>query len=88
MSRLHHLLTWIAAALLMAAWMYAAAHFDHERAALEAEQVTAARHSREWVAAQVCAQNGGYRWVSDTDLQCLTKRGNKTGTVSAVGGEK
>lgn len=79
------LMTWLACAVFLVSWLYAAAHFDHERAAVEAEQVQAARHSREWVASQVCAQNGGHRWVSDTELQCLNKHGRKSGPVVVAG---
>lgn len=45
-----------------------------ERAALE---------SREWAARQKCGPEASWRWDGD-DLQCLTKHGRKTGTVSTI----
>lgn len=44
-------------------------------------EIEEARNSRAWAAAQVCGQNASYKWVSDTELQCLTKHNRKTGPV-------
>lgn len=40
--------------------------------------------SREWAAKQVCGHEASFKWVADTDLQCLDKHGRKVGKPQAV----
>ena len=78
------LTTWILSAVAIAGWLAAASHFDHERERIAMEEEAAAIASRDFAARKVCGENAGFRWVDDTTLQCLTKRGNKTGKVASL----
>lgn len=76
--------TWILSAVAIAGWMAAASHFDHERERIAMEEEAAAIASRDFAARKVCGENAGFRWVDDTTLQCLTKKGNKSGKVASL----
>ncbi len=77
-------------ALLMALVLGAAHHLDGpdysadwaEAEAIEARQQEAAASARrDFAAQQACGPNAAFEWVSDTSIQCFTKRGRKAGKV-------
>ena len=76
--------TWILSAVAIAGWLAAASHFDHERERIAEQEEAAAIASRDFAARKVCGENAGFRWVDDTTLQCLTKKGNKSGKVASL----
>ena len=80
MNRLQHLAVWIGAFAFIGLWMWACAHFDRERFAVEAQDEA---QNRAWVAHQVCGENAAWRWNGD-DLQCLTHSGRRTGKPTKV----
>ena len=51
---------------------------DADRELQEAQEVTAAQHSRDWAARQVCGENAAWVWNGD-ELQCYAHRGHRTG---------
>lgn len=78
MTRLRHLYTWLMAFAIVGGMMAFGAWSDHKLAEGNA------RHSHDWAARKICGENAGYRWVDDKTLQCLSKRGVKTGAVVAA----
>jgi len=56
---------------------------DLEAAQAVAEEAEALA-SRDYAARTTCGPEASFRWVSDTDLQCLDKHGRKTGKPQAV----
>jgi hypothetical protein len=80
-------------ALLLALVLGAAHHLDGpdysadwaEAEAIEARQQEAAASARrDFSAQQACGPNAAFEWVSDTSIQCFTKRGAKTGKVAQL----
>ncbi len=56
-----------------------------ETNAIEAQWRTEAASARRDLAAQaVCGPNAAWEFVSDTQLQCFTKRGQKAGKVAQL----
>lgn len=76
--------TWILSAVAIAGWLAAASHFDAEREAIAQQEEAAAIASRDFAAQRVCGENAGFCWVDDHTIQCLTKRGQRTGKVAAL----
>ena len=80
-------------ALLLALVLGAAHHLDGpdysadwaEAEAIEARQQEAAASARrDFSAQQACGPNAAFEWVSDTSIQCFTKRGAKTKKVAQL----
>ena len=80
-------------ALLLALVLGAAHHLDGpdysadwaEAQAIEARQQEAAASARrDFAAQQACGPNAAFEWVSDTSIQCFTKRGAKAGKVAQL----
>ncbi len=80
-------------ALLLALVLGAAHHLDGpdysadwaEAEAIQARQQEAAASARrDFAAQQVCGPNAAFEWVSDTSIQCFTKRGRKAGKVAQL----
>ena len=44
----------------------------------------AASARRNFAAQQACGPNAAFEWVSDTSIQCFTKRGRKAGKVAQL----
>ena len=69
---------------LFCAPMVLGALMDADRELQEAQEVAAARYSRDWAAMQVCGHEAAYQWANDTELQCFTHKGRKTGKTVTV----
>lgn len=76
-------------AALMALFCFGAIYDQPDLALQEAKEVSAAQHSRDFAAQQVCGENAAWEWLDDQNLQCYTHRGHRTGgKVLVAGGAK
>ena len=69
--------TWTACAAGILGWLSAAAYFDGEREAIEAQNAAMAANSKKIAAAYAfCkSENATPVWTSDTNVDCLTTKG-------------
>lgn len=73
------LYTWTACAAFILAWGAASAYFDQEREQIEAQNAALAANSKKIAAAYaLCkSENATPVWTSDTNVDCLTTKGNR-----------
>lgn len=86
MKSIHHIAQTAVLVAVFCAPMIYGALADADRELQEAQEVTAAQHSRDFAARQVCGENAAWRWFSEFELQCFQHDGRKTGGRVLVAG--
>ena len=79
--------TWTACAAFVLAWGWASAHFDREREEVEAQDAAMVSKSKKIAAAySLCkSENATPVWTSDTNVDCLTTKGNRASRQVVAG---
>ena len=81
--RTHRILNVALAVVVISAWLYLAANFDHETTEGDARHQAGLASELRFAkaAASVCGANAAWELLGDGAVQCRTKRGHKTITA-------